>query len=441
MRKIDAIYAYLLAEVKRLCDNTDEVYWTSLSEPKAQQFDALCDSLSEFKGHLEECYAARSVSNRVDELRSVFGDIQADFSDYPGFDYLRVSYQLAMTEKVCSSVEEIADEDVNSDFGFFSCELSFSCGAFVSNVTPLASNLAWLNPVKADSLSALIACETDIELWYCLASFSDGIDFSSSSEILVCPSLCVTATNNMISLLKIYMVSKGEKITKTIEYNKNPKNSSINLYDPALSYAQFGDVVQIMGEYVDRADVLSKYLSIYHVVENFMFKSPIVRLERARGGVMFSIRDFRTLYKAVETSEINAIKDLMAHAFLLPFNTSTIGAVIYKYWRDFLVAHAVHESDIDTFLTKIGMNKSSVANLDGFRVFFAKALYYIRCSIVHNKETEFHISSETYCKGCKLVLEEFYLPALEELIFLLISKDNDVVWYKSDSIALWNQTA
>lgn len=441
MRKIDAVYAYLLAEVRRLCDNTDEVYWTSLSEPQAQQFDALCDSLSEFKVHLEECYATRSVSNRLDELRAVFEKIQSDFSNYPEFDYPRVSYQLAVTEKICSSVGGIADEDVNSDFGFFPCELSFSCGAFVSNVTPLASNLVWLNPVETGSLSALVACETNIEIWYCLASFSDEIDFSSSSEILVCPSACVAAKSNMISLLKIYMVSKGKKITKTIEYIKNPKNSSIDLYDPMLNYAQFGDVVQIMGEYVDRADVLSKYLSIYHVIENFMFKSPIVRLERARGGVMFSIRDFRTLYKAVETSEVNAIKDLMAHAFQLPFNTSTIGAVIYKSWRDFLAAHAVHETDIDIFLAKIGMSKSFTANLDGFRVFFAKALYYIRCSIVHNKETEFHISSETYCQGCKLVLEEFYLPALEELVFLLISKDNDVVWYQSDSIALWDKTA
>jgi hypothetical protein len=193
-----------------------------------------------------------------------------------------------------------------------------------------------------------------------------------------------------------------------------------------------------MGEYVERKDVLSKYLSIYHVVESFMFKYPIVKLERSRNGVMFSIRDFKSLYKAVETNESEAVSSLMKVAFDLPFGTSTIGQEIYQRWGVFVTAQVAHVSDIDDFLAKLNVNRASANGQASFIKFFSGLLYRIRCSVVHNKETEYHISSENYTVGCRLVLEEFYLPALEEIIFLLLSKENDVVWYRSDSIKLWS---
>ncbi|MDT4866005.1 hypothetical protein FQZ97_1008370 [compost metagenome] len=196
-----------------------------------------------------------------------------------------------------------------------------------------------------------------------------------------------------------------------------------------------------MGEYVDRKDVLSKYLSIYHVIENFMFKHPIVKLERARNGAMFSIREFKSLYKAVETNELDAVKSLMKASFPLPFNGSTIGNEVYSLWQAFLNQHTTELVDIDEFLSKLDTSRSSITDINSFRSFFSTVLYRIRCSIVHNKETEYHISSENYTNGCRLILENFYLPTMEELIFLLLAKENDVVWYKSDAIALWNKTA
>lgn len=439
MKKVDALYSFLINEIKRICETTDEAYWTSLSEPMRDRFDALCDSLSDHKIDLETCHHALTVSARLRDLKVVFDEFQLEFSGYPEFDFSKITYSLAMAIKLCESVGLVADEDVNSDFGFSPCSLNFSCRAFASSVTPTNSNIIWFNPCDIASLQSLVSYDTDVELWYCLAAFLEDIDFTQPSEILVSNSASLSEKSNVVSLLKIYMLADGKKIARTIEYIRSPRNSSINDFDPERNYAQFSDVVQIMGEYVDRKDVLSKYLSIYHVVENFMFKSPIVKLERARGGVMFSIRDFRALYNEVEKKEVEAIIDLMKGAFLLPFSASTIGHEIYRAWTDFLTVHAANEQDIDAFLAKLGMRKSSVSDLNSFRNFFAKTLYRIRCSVVHNKETEFHISSETYCEGCRLVMEEFYLPSLEELIFLLICKDNSVVWYHSDSIALWNR--
>ena len=38
-------------------------------------------------------------------------------------------------------------------------------------------------------------------------------------------------------------------------------------------------------------DTLSQYLALYHAFENFMFKLPLVHLERQHGGSMFSIQE------------------------------------------------------------------------------------------------------------------------------------------------------
>lgn len=441
MRKVDAVFSLLISEAKKIHDEPNEAYWDNLDDSRKNQFDAICDHLINLSSALEDSRNNFSLTYDFDELKNTLNEFNQAFSDYPDFNFNKLIYQIAISKKICASVGEIPDEDVTSDFDFFECTLAFTSAAFASNISTLSSNLAWLNPSSNDSLDALSAYEINIELLYYLASIPERIDFSSSKEILICPLPCMTAKNNALALLKIYMLTKGKKITRTIEYLATPRNSSINNYDPELNYAQFSDIVQIMGEYVDRKDVLSKYLSIYHVIENFMFKHPIVKLERARNGAMFSIREFKSLYKAVETNELDAVKSLMKASFPLPFNGSTIGNEVYSLWQAFLNQHTTELVDIDEFLSKLDTSRSSITDINSFRSFFSTVLYRIRCSIVHNKETEYHISSENYTNGCRLILENFYLPTMEELIFLLLAKENDVVWYKSDAIALWNKTA
>lgn len=441
MKKADAIFSVLIAEIRRISEDADEAYWEALDPSAKDSFDAICDELSALRLELEAKHAMRSTGVELPRVKSVLKRFNEGFGNYPGFNYSKLSYQLALSAKICDVVDEIPDEDVNPDFGVIPCTLGFPSKAFVSDVSPIGNNLAWFNPSNQDSLNTLTASQTDVEIWYSLASLCENIDFSQGTEILFGLSSCISERENVISLLKIYMLARGEKVTKSIEYLNPPQNSSINSYDPSLNYAQFGEIVQIMGEYVARKDVLSKYLSIYHVIESFMFKYPIVKLERSRNGVMFSIRDFKSLYKAVETNELEAVSSLMRAAFDLQFGVGTIGQEIHQRWNAFLMAQAADINEIDNFLDKMNVRRVSFDNQASFHKHFSTLLYRIRCSVVHNKETEYHISSENYTAGCRLVLEKFYLPALEEVIFLLLSQENDVVWYKSDSIKLWNSVA
>jgi hypothetical protein len=309
----------------------------------------------------------------------------------------------------------------------------------------LNRNILWVNPGLTESLTALSSSTVALDPLYYLISIGPEIDFSLGKSIILCEEACVTdrhAVNaNVIALMKLHMVSSGNKITRSNLYAALPQNSSKQNYLPANSYAQFSDVIHILGEYLDRSDVLAKYLSMYHVVENFMIKSQIVKLERKANGTMFSIRDFRRLNKAVDISEVNAIDKLVKSIFSLPYSTGNFGDFAFSSWQNFLTAQAASILEINNFLLNLIGSNQVINSVAQFINYFSTLIYQMRCSIVHNKETEFHISNETYSAGCRLVMEQYLLPMLEEFVFLAMAEDNDVVWYRSNSITLWNLTA
>ena len=335
--------------------------------------------------------------------------------------------------------------DVDNGFNFFYCDLELDCKAFSTNLPVLHRNMLWVSPGITESLSALASNTVGLDLLYYLISIGSEIDFSLGRSIIICERTCVVDRSvgnaNVISLLKLHMVSSGNKITRSNLYAAPPRNSSQENYIPTNSYAQFSDVIHILGEYLDRTDVLAKYLSMYHVIENFMIKSQIVKLERKANGSMFSIRDFRRLNKAVDVSEMDAVEKLVKSVFSLPYAAGNFGDFAFSSWKTFLLAQAASIADINTFLGNLIYNSQVVNSTAQFVKHFSTLVYQIRCSIVHNKETEFHISNETYSFGCGLVMEQYLLPMLEEFVFLAMAEDNDVVWYRSNSIALWNQTA
>lgn len=68
-----------------------------------------------------------------------------------------------------------------------------------------------------------------------------------------------------------------------------------------------------------------------------------------------------------------------------------------------------------------------------------KIVYQVRCSIVHNKETEFHISNRELDNAARLlVITELLIPIMRRLSFGLPSLLNaNPIMYNSRSIELY----
>ncbi len=75
----------------------------------------------------------------------------------------------------------------------------------------------------------------------------------------------------------------------------------------------------------------------------------------------------------------------------------------------------------------------------------AKIIYAFRNSIVHNRETEFHLTHLALNNHpgigdtAQLILEKFILPVIEEIVFKLIISENEIVWYESSKLQLWDE--
>ena len=449
MRKVDAVYSMLITQFGNICDDTTkaDAFSANLqSDSERELFESLFVAFIGEKENLDSNRMQLDIYPNFSQLYTLVDKFKENFDQFPGFDYRACTFGLMLADRILQNeTAPLPIGNVNNGFDFFYCDLEFECRAFSTNLPTLNRNILWVNPGLIESLTALSSSSVALEFLYYLASAGPEIDFTLGKSIIVCEETCVTnrhAVNaNVIALMKLHMVSSGNKITRSNLYGVPPKNSSKNNYVPTNSYAQFSDVIHILGEYQDRKDVLAKYLSMYHVVENFMIKSQIVKLERKTNGGMFSIRDFRRLNKAVDISEVDAIEKLVKSIFSLPYAAVSFGDFAFSTWQSFLGAQTASSLDINGFLSNLINGNQTINTTTQFIRYFSTLIYQMRCSIVHNKETEFHISNETYGVGCRLVMEQYLLPVLEEFVFLAMADDNDVVWYISNSIKLWNISA
>jgi len=206
-------------------------------------------------------------------------------------------------------------------------------------------------------------------------------------------------------------------------------------------YQQWNEVINVLSEYNSRDELLAKYLTIYHVFENLMLKLPIVELERQQAGRVFTMRDFKRLYKQVDMNELDALKRLFDKALRLEFTPGlTFEHHIVARWQGLTAS----TSDLENAIRILGLKKNnSPLAFNDFNAggectrYFTQMVYQTRCAIVHNKETELHLTCANLDAGFTTLIEQFLIPSLEELCFFLISAPNPHVWYSQKELLLY----
>jgi len=153
-------------------------------------------------------------------------------------------------------------------------------------------------------------------LYHLLAKIKPDSDFEHNQYILIKLSENSTELNKVRSFIKLKSVSEGNKIPAPYPYAHPPKLPPNLNWNVNNEYQQFNEVIDILSEYNDQQkDILDKFLRMYHIIENFMYKYPICELEQKTGGKMFSIRDFRNMYSKVNKDELDSLKRFIRKVF------------------------------------------------------------------------------------------------------------------------------
>ena len=136
--------------------------------------------------------------------------------------------------------------------------------------------------------------------------------------------------------------------------------------------------------------------------------------------------------------EADALKRLFTAVFQLPIsNGQTFNQHISSQWSA-LVPNVASQQDIDIALSILGMKLTFIAFVpNSFASNYANLVYGFRNAIVHNKETEFHLTYASMDSTLCCLLENFLLPSLEQICFALISEPNDILWYQNKELQLY----
>jgi hypothetical protein len=288
---------------------------------------------------------------------------------------------------------------------------------------------------------AALAISPDI-LFHLLGTLTVAVQIPNPQAVMVkrvVPPIDPLAVD---AFAKLLLLASGKPIHSPRDYSQPPHIVNVDCIRAGTPYHQLNEVFYVMSEYNSRLDLLAKYLSIYHVFENFMFKLPIVELERRRNGQMFSIRDFKRLYQELDVREIAALKKLMTVVFNFePIPGTTFEQIICARWNVFCPAPGLPQ--MDALLERLGVRRGDDALKhadfvgDNAPSYFAHIVYAVRNVIVHNTETEWHLSYATLDATTRLMLEAFLLPSLEEICFAFVGCSNQHVWYRNKVLNLY----
>lgn len=233
-------------------------------------------------------------------------------------------------------------------------------------------------------------------------------------------------THNSLSIYSyIYYreLLQGGKIELDQRLSYSLAHGATTIFNGITNYEQYFEVFDIINELNHSADLITRFLKLYHILEYLVYRAELVEIEvKARVNRTF-IREIHALTgKAQSDKEFDVFKrnfkkifeaEIAAGAFSMPALNVNETNFLKNNW------------DLEVF-----------NNMEGNHI--AKLIYRIRNSIVHNKESEFHITTtnpDDY--AVVITLLKRFLNILEKQAFDKISSDAPVISYLSPHIELY----
>ncbi|ANS87438.1 hypothetical protein VSVS12_03738 [Vibrio scophthalmi] len=452
-----AIYEKISLELLYLVDDdfvtpTLELLENSNTDEKLTLFENTIQKIEEFStsiiSHQKNC----SIFHDMNELKEsviLINEIDNTINMPINIDNLLILIDLAGF--ILEKIEDINMDLSNISFNEFhllenvSNEINIQC-FFHHNSTFLDRSILYFH--GKSSLENLVSSGlTPTLAAVILALIPENCDLSSSNFLILKKSIAKKSAAQALALLKLFIVCSGQKFHSVRELPKRNLSYFIDRIDFQLNYQQFNESFIIISEYNSRKELLNKYLSLYHMVENFMFKHPLVKLNKERGGDMFSIRDFKDMYNKVDSSELASLESFLKIAMSENYNGISLLDNSYKSFVELVTTGTMTESNIDIVFQTLNIGSKSALHKystlatnqskQSFPQVISKLIYIIRNSIVHNKETEFHLSHETLNDNICNFIEKYLAPQMENILFTLLTQKNNVVWYEHQNIKLF----
>jgi hypothetical protein len=470
MTKRDILYTNLLIHLQSITEGNDfDTFLSSIEQLRQERLIELCEEIRLERNKIVTASQGFQFYSDYSTLIQALEAVSTEFPEYVIVRPNELFALLAVIQRITSELGEstnLVDVLDISIFGMCEVDCKSSVKNFVfANPTTVENSILYFDIGNRAELNSFINSSTNIGFFFYLINhFCKATTPLTGSNYVLISHAIVPDTKKVVATLCLHLVINGFTVHTPYDYTAKPINTREQNILAGKSYQQFNDSINILSEYNYQNDILDKYLRIYHVIENFMFKRPLVELETQFPGQVFSIRDFQRMYSKVDKKEATVLYELIESIFQETYSaTQTFGDYISNKWKlmvpmpiagtpavpggvtinhsncDYLIKLLNIYSGKDKPITHVEIHS---ANFD-FKSFFSKLIYQFRNSIVHNRETEFHLTHSNLlghpmiADTAKQILEQFLIPVLEEIIFYLIIENNSLVWYNGDHLKLW----
>lgn len=199
-------------------------------------------------------------------------------------------------------------------------------------------------------------------------------------------------------------------------------DGSLNL-NPSTTYEQYIDVLDVMNEVNHTSDIVSRYLKIYHVLEYLTYRITLSEIVTNVNQSKSFIRKIIQLSDSIKKSE--------REVFIANFKKLFNGNELVFEARINPILTADNKRDIKELYLDVAYNPKTLKHN-------AELIYGIRCSIVHNKESELHITISNPDEYRRLIpVIKMLIEVLEELIIAKISINEPLIQYTKSQLDLY----
>ncbi len=218
--------------------------------------------------------------------------------------------------------------------------------------------------------------------------------------------------------------SKKINLTPDLIYNPTSLYPGLNFIS-SKNYEQYFDIYDVINELNQAPDILNRFLRLYHILEYLVYRVYLVDFVNRMGTNKIFIREFITASENMKKGE----KDSFKKNFQKIFNDSDLQTSIKPEIDNIL------NQDITDFLSQKGIVRSfSTDNLQKI----SELIYGLRCSIVHNKESEYHLTISNYEDFIVIIpLIRKLLEIFEKLVIEKISTNHNNINYSKKTVRLY----
>ncbi|PZX46018.1 hypothetical protein [Algoriphagus chordae] len=192
-------------------------------------------------------------------------------------------------------------------------------------------------------------------------------------------------------------------------------------------FTQFFEVYDVIDEYHHANDILVKYLKLYQVIEYLITRTLLVKIQGNSSNQNLFLREMTSLAKYDDFDKSN---------FKTVFKTNEVD--LGNWFKLKLSTNAILKATVEELLYPNESKTIDTTNNGAIYNALLILIYKLRNTVVHNKESEIHLTIHNIKLRPELLkLINDLLLKLELILFKKVVDFEDVITYKGKNLALY----